>query len=65
MRNTFIFNGMLGVKIAQNAYKQSIDSRFVVFLQQIKNIFKKTTCNICLSHMCHIPSVEFNQVKKL
>jgi hypothetical protein len=56
---------MLGVKIAQNDYKYALDSRFVVFLQQIKNIFKKTTCNICLSHMCHIPSVKFNHVKKL
>ena len=56
---------MLGVKIAQNAYKYALDSRFVVFLQQIENIFKKTTCNICLSHMCHIPSVKFNHVKKL
>jgi len=45
---------MLGVKITQNAYKYALDSRFVVFLQQIENIFKKTTCNICLSHMCHI-----------
>jgi hypothetical protein len=27
---------MLGVKIAQNAIKYALDSRFVVFLQQIE-----------------------------
>jgi hypothetical protein len=33
-------------------------------LQQTENIFKKTTSNICLSHKRHIPSVEFNHVKR-
>jgi hypothetical protein len=34
-------------------------------LQQIKNIFKKTTNIICLSHICHIGSVASDHVKRL